>query len=189
MTYIVTIALIFVNTVLASHYRGSMISWRIVNTTSTTVSVELLQRHTWHYYTAMCNDSQIAAGNKYIGSGNLECASSCPPNVSILASVAVPCISYNLPENYTSGEGRIQVRLPVNWTLTAVFSGSGWFTLLMGGGNLSVAVEINTHLRSNGNYNQAPIVTMLPIIRLKRNQTYNVYINVADNDFDPYQCL
>ena len=99
----------------------------------------------------------------------------------------MPCTAYNIPENYTSGEGRVQISLPLNWTLTAVFMGSSWFVLAQGGGNWSVAVQINTFKRTDGRYNQAPIVTMLPIIRLKRYRTYNIKINVADNDFDPYQ--
>lgn len=166
-----------------------MITWRVLNATSTSVLVELLQRHAWHYYTAICNNTQIAAGNLNIGSGNLVCAASCPPNTTTLASVAVPCTDFNIPENYTTGEGRRQIQLPVNQSITGVFIGSSWFTLVQGGGNWSVAVQINTNLRSNGRYNQAPIITMLPIIRLRRNLTYNIRINVADNDFDPYQCL
>jgi hypothetical protein len=189
MKYFIIMAFLLVNPILSAHYRGSMITWRIVNSTSTTVRVELLQRHTWHYYTAMCNDTQIAAGNQKIGSGNLVCWNSCPSGFTNLASVAVPCTAYNLPENYTSGEGRVQISLPVNWTITGVFIGAAWFTLVQGGGNWSVAVVINTYRRSNGKYNQAPIVTMLPIIRLRRNLTYNIRINVADNDFDPYKCL
>jgi len=38
-------------------------------------------------------------------------------------------------------------------------------------------------------YNEALIVTILPIIRLRRNLTCNVRINVVDNDLNPYQCL
>jgi hypothetical protein len=55
------------NPILATHYRGSMISWRVVNTTSTSVVIELLQRHVWHYYSALCNDTYMATGNKNIG--------------------------------------------------------------------------------------------------------------------------
>lgn len=189
MIFFFLIIFVSVHPIFSNHYRGSMISWRVVNASSTTAIVELLQRHTWHYYSALCNDTQIAAGNKMIGSGQLQCINSCPLNNTVLASVAVPCTSYNIPENYTSGEGRVRIALPVNLTVTGVFMGSAWFILALGGGNWSVAVQINTYQRTNGRFNQAPIVTMLPIIRLRRNQTYNIRINVADNDFDPYQCL
>ena len=181
--------LILCHTTLAAHYRGSMMTWRVLNSTNTSVLVELLQRHVWHYYFAMCNTTQIAAGNYNVGSGNLICAAPCPLNVTVLASVTGPCVDINIPENYTISEGRRQVRLPANQSTVGVFEGSSWFSLVQGGGNWSVAVQINTFKRSDGRYNHAPIITMLPVIRLKRNLTYNIHINVADNDFDPYQCL
>jgi hypothetical protein len=179
---------IFVTTALAAHFRGSMITWSIVNSTSMSLYVELLQRHAWNWNFYPCNDSNIAAGNYMIGSGTLVCHSSCPPNISNIASVAVPCTAYNIPELFSSGERRTQVRIPKNSSFTAVFANTAWFTLAQGGGNWSVAVQINTYPRNNGQYNHAPIVTMLPIIRLRRYLTYNIQINVADNDFDPYQC-
>jgi hypothetical protein len=58
-----------------------------------------------------------------------------------------------------------------------------------GGGTWSVETEINTCKRPKGRYNQAPIVTMLPIMRLRRNLPYTIKINVADNDFDRYTCI
>ena len=177
------------NPLFGSHYRGSMISWKIVNSTSTSAVVELLQRHTWHYYAAICNDTDIAQGIRKMGSGNLNCILSCPSNTTYLTSVGMPCAAYNIPENYTSSEGRVRITLPLNWTLTAAFQGAAWFVLAQGGGNWSAAVQINTFRRTDGQFNQAPIVTMLPIIRLRRNQTYDIRINVADNDFDSYQCF
>ena len=61
--YIILI-LFLVNSVFSNHYRGSMISWRVVNSTSNFAIVEIFQRHTWHYYSVSCNDAQIIAGNK-----------------------------------------------------------------------------------------------------------------------------
>jgi hypothetical protein len=40
-----------------------------------------------------------------------------------------------------------------------------------------------------GRYNNAPIITMLPIYRLRNQISYSIKINVADNDFDTYICL
>ena len=172
-----------------SHYRGSMITWRVVNTTSNPLIVEILQRHAWNYTWYPCTDALITAGNYTIGAGNVVCAGSCPPNVSVIGSVVVPCTGYNQIEKYTSGEGRFTFAVPPNSRFRAVFNASAWFSLVTGGGAWSVATEINTYLRSNGRYNQAPIVTMLPIIRLRRLLTYNIKINVADNDFDRYICI
>jgi len=91
MKYFIIIILLSVNPILSSYYRGSIKSWRILNSSSTSAIVELLQGHTGHYYTAICNETQIAIGIFRIGAGNLECIDSCPSKNSILASVAVPC--------------------------------------------------------------------------------------------------
>ncbi|CAF3567356.1 unnamed protein product [Adineta steineri] len=166
-----------------------MVTWRVTNSTTNPLRVEVYQRHAWNYVTYPCTTALITAGNYMIGSGSLACMSSCPPNVSTLSSVAVPCTAYNQIEQYVSGEGRFTFKVAPNYRFRAIFTSSAWFALVTGGGVWSIAVEINTYLRSNGQYNQAPIVTMLPVIRLRRNRTYYIKINVADNDFDRYTCI
>jgi hypothetical protein len=172
-----------------SHYRGSMITWRVMNSTTNPLVIEILQRHAWNYSWWPCTDTQITAGNYMIGSGIIMCNSSCPPSVTTIGSIAVPCTGYNQIEKYVSGEGRLTFKVPSNYRFRAVFTSSAWFGLVTGGGTWSVATEINTYIRSNGRYNQAPIVTMLPVIRLRRFLIYNIKINVADNDFDRYRCI
>ncbi|CAF3860887.1 unnamed protein product [Rotaria sp. Silwood2] len=172
-----------------SHFRGSMVTWRVINSTSNPLVVEILQRHAWNYAWWPCTNTQISAGNYMIGSGTIVCPSSCPPNITTINSVTVPCTGYNQIESYVSGEGRFTFRVPPNYRFRAVFNNSAWFSLVTGGGAWSVATEINTYIRSNGRYNQAPIVTMLPVIRLRRYLIYNIKINVADNDFDRYMCI
>ncbi|CAF1070106.1 unnamed protein product [Adineta ricciae] len=181
--------LLQITSVFNSHFRGSMVTWRVINSTTNPLQVEVLQRHAWNYAWWPCTNAQISAGNYTIGSGILKCMSSCPPNVSTLNAVTVPCTGFNQIEQYVSGEGRFTFQVSPNYRFRAIFSGSAWFALVTGGGNWSIAVEINTYLRPNGRYNQAPIVTMLPIIRLRRFLTYNIKINVADNDFDRYKCI
>jgi hypothetical protein len=167
-----------------------MVTWRVVNSTVNPLVIEVLQRHAWNYAWYPCTNAQITAGTYLIGAGNLVCAAPCPPNVSAtLSSVAVPCTGFNQIEQYVSGEGRFNIRVPSNYIFRAVFTSSAWFALVTGGGTWSVATEINTFKRPSGRYNQAPIVTMLPIIRLRRGLTYNIKINVADNDFDRYTCI
>lgn len=60
---------------------------------------------------------------------------------------------------------------------------------MRGGGTWSVATKINTYKRPNGRYNQASIVSMLPIMRLRCSLTDHITITVADNDFNRYTCI
>jgi len=57
--------------------------------------IEVLQHHARNYALYPCTNAQITAANYMIGSGNLVRASSCPPNISTLISVAVPCTGFN----------------------------------------------------------------------------------------------
>jgi hypothetical protein len=103
--------------------------------------------------------------------------------------VATTCTAANSIEDYSVSEGRYNILAPLNKRFRVLFASANWFILLTGGGGWSVCTEINTYKRLNGRYNQAPIVTMLPIMRLRQNRTYYIKINVADNDFDRYTCI
>ncbi|CAF1603918.1 unnamed protein product [Rotaria magnacalcarata] len=173
-----------------------MISWRVADDTTSPLVVEIFQRHAWRYtfYTPLCTSATIPSGQPILGSTagyNIICISTCPAGLTILGSVAVPCTGFNMGEQYAMGEGRFTVNIPENSSFVASFSNSAWFALFTGV-NLpwSVAVQIQTFKRSDTRkYNNAPIVTMLPIYRLRNLRSYSLKINVADNDFDPYICL
>lgn len=184
--------IILITSVISTHYRGSMISWRVIKEISnTTVTIEILQRHAWRYtsFTPLCTELTIPTKQPVLGSGNIVCASTCPTGLSTLGSVRVPCTGYSISEQYAAGEGRFTFNVKRNASFVASFTGKGWFALVFSpDADWSVAVQIQTYKRPNGRYNNAPVVTMLPIYRLRRLQTYVLKINVADNDFDPYQC-
>jgi hypothetical protein len=187
--YITIFLVVLIVSVSNSHYRGSMFTWRVINSTSNPLIFEILQRHAWNYSWYPCTAAQISSENYLIGSGSITCPLSCPLNITAIGLVAVPCTGYNQIEKYTSNEGQLTFRVPSNYLFRVAFTNSAWFSLVTGGGIWSLATEINTYIRSNGRYNQAPIVTMLPVIRLRRYLTYNIKINVADNDFDRYTCI
>jgi hypothetical protein len=184
---------ILVDPITSTHYRGSMISWRVLNaTSSTSVTVEILQRHAWRYtyFLPLCTDSTIPNNQPILGSGNIDCVSTCPTGLSTLGSVLVPCTSYSISEQYAAGEGRFTFNVKTNASFVATFSGRGWFSLVVSANaDWSVAIQIQTYKRPSGLYNNAPVITMLPVYILRRLQTYVLKINVADNDFDPYLCL
>jgi hypothetical protein len=183
------------NIIQGTHFRGSMISWRVINASSTPLVLEIFQRYAWRYtfFAPLCTSATIPLGQPILGSvgSNLVCVSTCPTGLTTLGSVQVPCTGYSIDEQYAMGEGRFTLTIPKNSSFVAAFSSSAWFNLVTGTGlGWSVAVKIQTFLRTdNGQYNNAPIVTMLPIYRLRNQISYSIKINVADNDFDPYICL
>ncbi|UJR37024.1 hypothetical protein I4U23_029731 [Adineta vaga] len=197
-TYISTIFTLILhisNVIHGTHFRGSMISWRIVSETSTSVSLEIFQRHAWRYtyYSPYCTDATIPNGQPILGNSgyNILCVSTCPVGLTVVGSVQVPCTGYNIGEQYAMGEGRFQISVPKNANFVASFSDKNWFNLVTGNDlQWSVAVRIQTFKRlDTGYYNNAPVITMLPIYRLRNQISYSIKINVADNDFDPYICL
>ncbi|UJR14448.1 hypothetical protein I4U23_001445 [Adineta vaga] len=190
---IVLLFIIIIDHASTKHYRGSMISWRVLNeSSSTNVLIEILQRHAWKYdaYTPVCTGLTIPNRLPLLGAGSIKCVSTCPTGLSTLGSVQVPCTGYSISEQYAAGEGRFTFNVRKNASFVATFSDKGWFLLVYSAdADWSVAVQIQTYKRPSGRYNNAPVVTMLPIYILRRLKTYVLKINVADNDFDPYQCL
>ncbi|CAF1199626.1 unnamed protein product [Rotaria sordida] len=194
-TYTIFFVVLYIfNVIQGTHFRGSMISWRIIDESSSTLRVQILQRHAWRYtyYSPYCTDATIANGQPILGSGyDIDCVSNCPTGLTTIGSVQVPCTGYNIGEQYAMGEGRFTLNIPENSNFIAAFSNMAWFDLVTGTSlTWSVAVQIQTYKRvDTGWYNNAPIVTMLPIYRLRNLISYSIKINVADNDFDPYICL
>ena len=178
---------------MCTHFRGSMISWRILNETSSgLVTIEIFQRHAWRYtyYSPFCTAATIPNRSPMLGTGNLVCVSPCPSGLSILGSIRVPCTGYSISEQYAAGEGRFKFTTRMNVSFVATFTGKGWFNLVYSPDVAwSVAVQVQTFKRANGRFNNAPVVTMLPIYVLRRLKTYVLKINVSDNDFDPYRCF
>ena len=192
---IVLLIWMLLNVVQSTHFRGSMISWRVINSTSSSVTLQILQRHAWRYtyFTPLCTDATISNNQPILGQSghDIVCVSNCPTGLSTLGSVRVPCTGYNIGEQYAMGERRFNIQIPQNVSFLAAFTAAAWF-LLVTGNNLpwSVAVQIQTFKRiDTGRYNNAPVITMLPVYRLRNRISYSIKINVADNDFDPYICL
>ena len=179
-----------------THFRGSMISWRVVDDSSSPLEIEILQRHAWrytYYNSPPCSAATIPSGLPLLGNSSYKilCVATCPSNLTVLGSVQVPCTGFNTGEQYAMGEGRFTFKVPRNVSFIATFNESAWFALVTGS-NLpwSVAVQIQTFRRTDtGRYNNAPVITMLPIYRLRNLVSYSIKINVADNDYDPYICL
>jgi hypothetical protein len=132
-----------------------------------------------------CNYT-IGTGNV---SANITCASPYPLNSTLITSVVSTCTGTNSIENYSVSEARYKFFVPFDKRFRVLFAAGDWFTLVTDGTKWSVYTEINTYKRSNGRYNQAPILTILPTMRLRRNLTYAIKTNVADNDFDLYTCI
>jgi hypothetical protein len=97
-----------------THFRGSMISWRILDGSSSPVTVEILQRHAWrynYYNSPLCTDATIRNVQPILGNNdhNIDCVSDCPTGLTALRSVQVSCTGYNIGEQYAMGESRFTV--------------------------------------------------------------------------------
>lgn len=80
VTDLILVSFALITVVSCAHYRGSMVTWRVVNSTTNPLVIGVFQRHAWNFM---------------IGSENLVCVSPCLPNVTTLSSVAVRCTGFN----------------------------------------------------------------------------------------------
>jgi hypothetical protein len=81
-------------------------------------------------------------------------------------------------EQYAMDEGRLTIKIPQNSSFDARFTNVNWFNLVTGAAlPCSVAVQIQTFIRfDTGRYNNASIITMLPIYRLRNQISYSIKI-------------
>ena len=86
------------------------------------MSIVLKQRHTWVRSRVFCDYSTITSRTA-IGGGSIDCVSSNCWGVTTLAWVNLPCVAFNVVEDFSVAEGSTIINLPANITIEAGFRG------------------------------------------------------------------
>ncbi|CAF1134511.1 unnamed protein product [Didymodactylos carnosus] len=168
----------------ASHFRGGIITWSIVNSTNATVTINIYQTYSWKKSAVPC-DNTIIASQTLIGSGLLSCISSCSTSSGFASlTAATYCTDFSGVGDVSSGKRSDSVTLAIGSYFYAAFSGSAWFAGV-GGGSWSITTYINVQLRPDGHINHPPTVAALSVMNIPLNVTRNIALSVwdADNDF------
>ncbi|CAF1095079.1 unnamed protein product [Adineta ricciae] len=194
---------IFVQSVLGTHFRGGMISWRPASTAASVIGTKRTiivdQRYTWSRSApaSSCTSTTITTygliGENVVSS--LTCqslASTCSAVGYSGISTYVPCTDYNTVLGMSFGHSSTAVNLTVKATGVVIgyAAGAAWLTLQMGAGGWSMMAYINMQPRSdNGIINSSPTSDIPPIIYVPAgaNET-KINIPMSDADGDDIEC-
>ena len=176
-----------VSSVGGSHFRGGYISWRAVSPTVTntsTVTIAIQQTYSWANSVFPCG--QLIGDSSY-----LRCISGNCSNYANNTSVRVPCISFDLGLDVSTGSGVTSLTLLAGVELVIGFQSSNWLPLVYGVSfpPWSVVTYIKLAVRSdNGRINVSPTSSIAPLVTVLVNALQSFRIPVADADLDVVTC-
>ena len=76
----------------------------------------------WTRSSTYCDNATIVMGTLF-GTGSINCISPNCWGVGILASASVPCVAFNVIDDFSVVEGSTIVNLPANRTIEAGYQG------------------------------------------------------------------
>ena len=173
--------------VLGTHFRGGYISWSAVSpsiTNTSTVAVAIHQIYSWA-------NSVVPCGQLIGTAGFLRCYSTTCSNYANNVSVLVPCLSFDLGLDVSTGSGTASVTLLAGSQIVIGYRSTNWLTLVYGAvfPPWSVITYINLVVRSdNGRINSSPVSSIAPLVTVLVNSLQTFRIPIADADLDVVQC-
>ncbi|CAF4179718.1 unnamed protein product [Rotaria sp. Silwood2] len=136
---LVTLTLVL-NSVIGSHFRGGIVTWRAWNTnpSGATASILIHQRFSWrrdYWGTSSVCTNQTIAQQWLVGSGTGSLTCVAGGNCASLSSINadVKCTDYSALANCASGERYDNRTLAINRTYIVTFTSSAWMLLAIGG--------------------------------------------------------
>ena len=184
--------LIYLNTFLlllrdafASHFRGGIITWRPVNITKTTITIDLNIRIGWR---------KNNTNNLKISSLFMDINSNITLNENrFTAYNGVNCTDISNEENWAYG----QTTLPILFNISdsdkihkIVYYGYYWLKLFNGEEpRFNLISKINLKIRNDTKkINNPPITSMFPLVRMPNNCPVKMKIPITDIDEDIIRC-
>ena len=186
----------------ASHFQGGTITYKILNTSGSTVSIVLTQTYLYDYASIRCNSSMIAqqSPNLYFNPSvysentrKVQCIQYCNQSAGYVApSVVSPCIDFSIGMSMTVGQRSDIMNLTNGSFFYVAYQSSSWRVLSLPTGvsnaNWSISTLIDLRVRPNGQYNQPPVATIISPIYIPVGIPQIISIPTIDNDNDEVRC-
>lgn len=181
----------FVQYSFASHFRGGIITWKLLTADNKEAVVNLVIKLGWRrsfnkdYY---CDQNDVIGGKTLIGETGLIVT----PAVSTDYFSGVFCTDFSEKEDWSYG----QITFPIKYsapysdkTYFVHYVGGEWIELLNSGEywNLTSSINLSTQNRTR-KINQSPVTSMAPLIRIPIECFREVKIPVVDEDKDFVRC-
>ena len=188
----------------ASHFQGGTITYKILNTSGSIVSIALTQTYIYDYTSIRCNSSMIANQspklyfNPLIYSENtrtVSCIQYCNQSTGYVApSVVTACTDFSVGMSMTVGQRSDIYNLTNGSFFRVAYQSSSYRLLSLPPGvtasnaSWSISTLIDLRVRSNGQYNQPPVATIMSPIYIPVGIRQIISIPTIDGDNDDVRC-
>lgn len=207
MKSISIVVLIFIGSLLhndATHFQGGTITYKVLNTSGSVVSIVLTQTYIYDYASIRCNSSMIANQwprlyfNPFVypeNSRTVQCIQFCNQSGGYIApSVVSTCTDFSVGMSITVGQRSDIINITNGSYFLVAFQSASWRQLSRPPGTTgsntswSVSSWINVRLRENGQYNQPPVATIISPIYIPVGIQQTIVIPTIDGDNDQVRC-
>ncbi len=185
----------------AAHFEGGTISYKVLNTSNSTVSIMISQTYIYVYPTIYCNNSYIInqspplnmAGRGEYGK-YLNCTANCSTSGGYVPVPLDPyCTDYSSAMSITIGERLDVVNILIGSYFVVSFASNNWRPLTLppgNGGSLawSLSCTVDLRLRPNGALNHPPVAAIISPIYIPVGIQQAIFIPTIDADNDQVRC-
>jgi hypothetical protein len=185
----------------ASHFEGGTITYKVLNTSGSIVSIVVTQTYIYDYTKITCTNSMIANQSPALtfnppymeNSKTVDCIQYCnqsggyqPPGVVSY------CTDYSVGLGITVGQRSDTINITNGSYFLIAYQSSSWRQLSLPSGtsntDWSISCLINLKMRSNGSYNNPPVATIISPIYIPVHIQQSIFIPTIDADNDPVRC-
>ena len=187
-----------------THFQGGTLSYKILHTSGSSVSIVLTQTYIYDYKKIPCNDSMIAnqspqlyfnPSSYYEPYQSVQCVQYCNQSAGYVApSVVSHCTDYSKALSITVGQRSDVINLTNGSYFLVAYQSRSWRQLSLppgaGGANTtwSVSCWLDLRMRADGSYNHPPVATIISPIYVLVGIQHAVVIPTIDADNDLVRC-
>ena len=187
----------------ASHFEGGTLTYKILNTSGSTVSILLTQTYIYDYTKIYCNNSMILnqtpkllfASPYQENSSKVLCIQNCNQSGGYVApSVVSYCTDYSVGLGITVGQRSDVINITNGSYFLVAYQGSTWRALSLPGSGTSsaawsISCLINLQMRSDGGgYNHPPVSTIISPMYIPVGIQQVILLPTIDADNDQVRC-
>lgn len=185
----------------ASHFQGGSISYKVINTTNSTVSIMISQTYIYVYPTIFCNNTYIINQSPKLNMAGrdengkfLNCTMNCTTSGGYMSVPLNPyCTDYSIGMSITIGERLDIVTISKNSYFSVAFASNTWRPLTLPPGNSgskawSLSCTIDLRLRQDGTINNPPVAAIISPIYIPVGIQQSIFIPTIDADNDQVRC-
>lgn len=195
--------IIYTNKNDATHFLGGTITYKVLNTSGSVVSIVLTQTYIYDYTKITCTNSMITNQTPKLtfnppyreNSDKVNCTQYCNQSGGYIPpSVVSYCTDYSSALSITVGQRSDTINITNGSYFLVAYQSTSWrqLTLPVTSGALnttwSISCLINLRMRPDGSYNNPPAATIISPIYIPVGIPQSIFIPTIDADNDNVRC-